>query len=406
MNDPAFVHRVQAGIRLIEQGELERAERLFRELTAAHPRDAGLWNLLGTACMDGKRFAESCEAYRRAHELDRRNPEYVFNLGCALLQLGEAGEAIIKFRAALAANPNHPVALLNLGRALRVTGDLARAETTLKKALQRDPRRSGAYENLYLVLARQGRLGEAEQCLRDGLLRLPDSGDLHFELALFLLKFGRFGEGWKEYQWRFNRWELLAGAGLSFWTCSQSPLGARLDGQRIELREEQGLGDMLFFLRFAAQLRQRGAKTVLYLPSRLVEIVRRAACADEVHDRDSAPAMNRETMFIGDLPFLLGMCHAEQAPPPLTLKPLPERVDALRLRLQACGPPPYIGLAWRAGLEVADPYLLKKEIPLPALAGAVAGLPGTLLVLQRDPREGEIARFAALAGRPVFDEAV
>ena len=33
MADPAFLHRVQAGIRLIERGELEQAERLFRQLT-------------------------------------------------------------------------------------------------------------------------------------------------------------------------------------------------------------------------------------------------------------------------------------------------------------------------------------------------------------------------------------
>jgi hypothetical protein len=73
-------------------------------------------------------------------------------------------------------------------------------------------------------------------------------------------------------------------------------------------------------------------------------------------------------------------------------------------RLQACGPGPYSALAWRAGLEQGRHFLsLRKALPLEEMASLAAVLPGTLVSVQRNPAEGEVARLAGLAGRPVHD---
>ena len=403
MADPTLAHRAQAGIRLIEQGELEQAERLFRELTAAHPRDAGLWNLLGAALHKQNRFDEALETCSRAHALDRRNPDYLYSVGSVLLNLKRPEEAAKKFRATLAAVPNHLDALLDLARALRDMGDLRQAETTFRRVLQRDPRSSQAYADLGEMLRAAERFEEAERSFRDGLALLPNSGDLNFFLGLLLLGQARFAEAWPLYQWRFSRWEELAKAGVPFFTYRQTPWGDRLDGLEVELRAEQGLGDVLFFLRFAGEVRRRGARTVLYAPARLVEIVRRADCVDEVRDEAQAPPLTRESVLIGDLPFLLGLGGADAAAP-LRLEPLPERVAALRERLAACGPAPYVALTWRAGVAAGTRrYSLTKDISLDDFARAAASAPGTLVAVQRNPEAGEVARLSGLAGRPVHD---
>lgn len=408
MTDPAFVHRVQTGIRLIEGGEFEQAERLFRELTGAHPRDAGLWNLLGASLHKARRFEEALEAYQKAVEIDRRNPEYICNLGCMLLQLDRPEEAAKRFRSTLNAKPNHPEALLNLGHALHDMGDLRQAEATFRRVLQRDPRSSEAYIELGEMFRAAERFEEAERSFREGLARLPSSGDLHFFLGLFLLGQARFGAAWPEYQWRFSRWEDLARAGLPFSTWRETPWGGRLDGMQIELRAEQGLGDVLFFLRFAGELRRRGARTLLWLPARLMEIVRRADCVDELRDEAGAPPLTRESVLIGDLPFLLGLGDGD-VPAPLKLLPLPERVAAMRVRLAACGPAPYVALTWRAGVAAGAAtgmrqlFKLSKDISLSEFARAAAAAPGTLVAVQRNPQAGEVAGLAERVGRPVHD---
>ena len=403
MNDPAFVHRVKAGMAMIEQGEFDPAERIFRELTEAHPRDAGLWNLLGAALHSARRFDEALAAYQKAVELDRRNRDFICGLAQALLQLKRPEEAAKRLRAALNTQPNHAAALKYLAHALSDLGDYRQAETTFRRILQRDPTSADAYIDLADVFRIQGRFEETERCYREGLAHLPNSGELHFYLGQHLLFHARFAEAWPEYQWRVNRWEELAKAGVPFFTYRQTPWGDRLDGLEVELRAEQGLGDVLFFLRFAGEVRRRGARTVLYAPARLVEIVRRADCVDEVRDEAQAPPLTRESVLIGDLPFLLGLGGADAAAP-LRLEPLPERVAALRERLAACGPAPSVALTWRAGVAAGTRrYSLTKDISLDDFARAAASAPGTLVAVQRNPEAGEVARLSGLAGRPVHD---
>ncbi|MGH8620463.1 MAG: hypothetical protein ACREUW_22435, partial [Burkholderiales bacterium] len=83
------------------------------------------------------------------------------------------------------------------------------------------------------------------------------------------------------------------------------------------------------------------------------------------------------------------------------------RVAALRARLAALGPAPYIGVTWSAGTSPRDqkggPWLLYKHVDLDAFAGALAPAPGTLLALQRLPEPGTLEQLAARAGRPVHD---
>ncbi len=402
MADPAFLHRVQAGIRLIEQGELGRAEQVFSELTRAHPRDAGLWQLLGAALHKAERYEEALAACQRALELDRRNPDYLYSVGSVLLNLHRPEEAAKKFRATLSARPNHVDALLDLGRALRDMGDLGEAEKTFRRVIQRAPANSEAHADLCNLFESQNRYEEAERCARDGIVQLPGSQDLHFFLGLLLLKQGRFAEGWTEYQWRLSRSDELRGAQLPFGVWRETPWTGRLDGQAVELWPEQGLGDILFFLRFADGVRRLGARTVLHVPRRLAAIVGRAGCVDEVRELSDATALTRESVLLGDLPFMLGI--GEETPEPLRLVPLEERTAAMRRRLERCGPPPYAGLTWRAGLKTGPQrYQYLKDVPLEGFAQAVRSLPGTLVAVQRNPERGEVEQLSSLAGRPVSD---
>jgi len=111
---------------------------------------------------------------------------------------------------------------------------------------------------------------------------------------------------------------------------------------------------------------------------------------------------------VADLPWLL---ESNVAPPPFRIAVPAERTAAWSERLAALGPPPYLGLTWRAGTgrqvtsEFAPAGLaaLYKEIDIPALARAVRGWPGTLLALQRHPESGEIAALSRAAERKLHD---
>jgi hypothetical protein len=64
-------------------------------------------------------------------------------------------------------------------------------------------------------------------------------------------------------------------------------------------------------------------------------------------------------------------------------------------------------LTWRAGIapeqQRGTDWVHHKAVPLDALGGALRGVRGTLIALQRNPERGELERMAAFAGRPVHD---
>jgi hypothetical protein len=168
------------------------------------------------------------------------------------------------------------------------------------------------------------------------------------------------------------------------------------------LIHDQGLGDELFFLRFAPQLKARGA-WLAYLPGeKLRPIVQRLSCIDRVLDDSEVQDDAAFRSLVGDLPLLLDMDEAAKIPPPLPLPALAEHIAPMRARLAALGPPPYVGVTWRAGSKDKK-NMLFKECPLSELATILKDLPGTVLVLQRLPQPGEIESFSQALGRAAYD---
>jgi hypothetical protein len=74
----------------------------------------------------------------------------------------------------------------------------------------------------------------------------------------------------------------------------------------------------------------------------------------------------------------------------------------MQQKLAEIGPPPYIGVTWRAG-TAGRRDLMFKEIPADKFAMALKGLCGTLIAMQRLPAPGEIERFSAILEVPLHD---
>jgi hypothetical protein len=170
-------------------------------------------------------------------------------------------------------------------------------------------------------------------------------------------------------------------------------LPENLNGAAIEVIDEQGLGDALFFARFIAELSRRGAN-VRYRPDpRVSGIVGRML---KLHE--DAEGHSSLRVALADLPYLLG---ATECLPPLPVSALPSQLATAQMALRDAGPPPYIGVTWRAG-QRSEGWLFK-EAPLDALGRLLRNVPGTLIDLQRAPEPHEHADLERAAGRRIAD---
>jgi tetratricopeptide (TPR) repeat protein len=368
-------------------------------------RNPQAWNELAWARLVAGEPDVAVEYARRAHELDRRNVDYLNTLGVALAEAGDFEGARTAFRKALKIKPGFVDALANLGKVLEKQEDIEGAAKAYRHALALAP----SFPKLAVTLARICRnLGRADEA-RDVLASARDVPPEDMLLALAERDFELDGEAaaldrlrtavHEHPEWRLARGALahllLATAHWrEGWSLYREPPGP-IDADRVLLRGEQGIGDVLFFLRFAPALRARGVRIALACEKKLHSILSPGSVLDEIREDTG------EGLRVGDLPLLVG----SEDPPPAW--PLQARGKA---ELDELGPPPYLGVTWRAGTDVArrrelgqDLRVLMKSAPPALLGRALRGWPGTLILLQRNARPGDVEEFGRAFGGTSHD---
>jgi Flp pilus assembly protein TadD len=396
--------------------------------------DAQSWNELAWNFLRSGQAELALEHARRAHEMSRSNVEYLNTLGVAYGETGQLELAEATFRKALKRKPAFVDALVNLAKSLEKQEKLPEARKAFERALAIDPRFPKLATNLAKVCRECGDAARA----RSLLLELEKSGGEDLAIALaacdlelgdapraierlraavrehadwtlardalahLALSSGHWREGWNEYLGRHS----LFGAQNSF----QGSLPPRLDGRRVLLRGEQGIGDVLFFLRFAPLLRERGALLTLACEKKLHSLLEGNALLEEVREArpdDAANPRFDSRLWAGDLPALL---ECSDTPPAWRLSVGEGEQKNARRRLAALGPAPYLAGTWRAGTDIArgrefgpERAALTKSVPPALLGAALRGWPGTAVLLQRAARAQDGAEFAAGFAAPFHD---
>jgi tetratricopeptide (TPR) repeat protein len=376
---------------LIRQSKLDEAVTRLRKLLERHPTHAAAWFNLGNVHRARGATEDAARCFARAAALQPANPDAAINLGLVLAQserLEEAASALERFLAQGAPDPD---VLLNLGQARRALGLPDGACEAFEAALRLAPEHLGARVNRAIALAEGGREAAAEDEVRTIIREHPECAEAHFLLATLCLASERFEEGWREYRWRPDRLHALGKAPLSSIE--------RLRGASVTVRGEQGIGDVLFFLRYLPGLREIARSVRLDVEPRIAAILSPEWAAIGA----AVPSLESLTVMAGDLPALFGPAPA----PSLALLPELQRVAALKARLAAAGPPPYVGVTWEAGTrwtaQSRPGEALFKRVDPERLGRALAEVPGTAVVLQRTPRPADLGAFRRGLGRAPLD---
>ena len=232
--DDTFVQQLRLAAQAHRAGRLEEAITSYLKLLAVRPYHAELHN----------------------------------NLGVALRLAGKLEASVSHHRLSLAAEPNNPALHSNLGNALRAANRLDEAVKHHFHSITLNRDYAEGFYNLALCLRDLGRVDEAVGCLARALALNPNNRRARVELAIAMLMRGELAQGFAEYE---TRKRLPDTPAPDF----RQPAwdGGALEGKSILLYPEQGLSDVLLFIRFARVLKNRGATVIVLCQALLKQLL-------------------------------------------------------------------------------------------------------------------------------------
>ena len=373
------------GNALLASGDALAAEAAFRQALQGDGNNPLLCCNLGNALKAAGRELEACAAYRTALALQPGLADATVNLAALLLARGELAQALPQFEAAFAANPDSVVVMNALASALFQAGRDIESQRILRRALAIQPDFAEAWNNLAVVQKDVDRHEAAETSARRAIVLRPDYGRALVSLGNILLSGARHAEAQEAYtqavallpddvaaRWNLGLVQLVRGDLAGGFDLFESRLrlpqaralypdfgvplwrGEPLEGRRILLYAEQGMGDTLQFIRYAPLLAAQGATVVLLSPAPLARLLRRVAgvaevvvTAGEATDLDLAcPLMSLPQRLATTLATIPAQIPYLQAPPECA-EPWRERLGA-RAGLR-------VGLVWAGDPRPKDP---------------------------------------------------
>lgn len=322
-------------------GNLYKQQKKFMDAAGCYeqalklaPGDYKSWNNLGNTRRELKDLARAEDCLRRALAIKPDFTEGLSNLGVVLAETGRLQDALACYEKALAREQQNADLYLNYGNALRDSGREQDASAAfMHAAVHLEPSNGAAWSSLGNAALALGDTEYAGECYHKAVALYPEDPAIHFNLSLYQLMTGDLKAGFAEYEWglrgdmrqprrpfRQPRWQ-----------------GEAFKDETLLVYTEQGIGDMLQFVRFLPEVKARGGRVILEVQQGLAPLLEGLAGADLIFERQDdgkiAHAFDRYVALLS-LPMLLGIELANCDPRPGYLK-LPERFkETARERLK------------------------------------------------------------------------
>jgi len=385
-------------VALQEQGQIDEAIAHYEKAIALKPDYADAHNNFANALRHKGRTDEAIVQYQQAIAIRPHYADAYNNLGLIHFAQGDFEQAAACYRQAIAIKPDFPQAHNHLGNALKELGDFDAAITHYEQAIALKPDYAKAFNNWGNIFRDRGALQEAVQYYNQATAIEPDFAEAHWNKALTLLLNGELQAGFAAYEWR---WQVKLPTFQPMRPLPQPPWdGSPLAGKTIFLHAEQGMGDMIQFVRYVPLVGQRGGRIVLECHAPLMNLFKRLPGIQAIVSYGSTPPAFDVHAPLMSLPHILGttletiptnipyLQVPSQKAPLLSSHPTPHSRSAERSRRSPL-PTPHsplpslkIGIVWEGNSQ--NPYNRTRACPLNSLL-PLADIPGvTLYSLQKD----------------------
>lgn len=348
-SDKILNDALESAERLIHE-KPELSEIILNQIFKAYGDHHKSLKLMGIVKFFQRKYKEAVPFYLRALEIEPNDPECYNDIALSYAGLEEFEKAQTSLEKALELKPSHPVFYSNLALHYRQIGQHEKSIESFKKSIEIEPKDPTVWVNMGGVYGEMKDTKNARNCFEEALEIDPDFAPAHVDLAFSYHLDGDWQKGFEEFEWRFKHFNQLKFYKAAYPEDKKWDGKIDIQGKRIVLYCEQGLGDTIHFARYIEQIKAKGCHTIIHCSPVLDSIIQRVNGVDETFNRDIVYNKGDEIpeydyhCSIMSLPFLLKQYEISGKPyiaPIVTLKVKEQEAykNTFNIGISWCGSP-------------------------------------------------------------------
>ena len=192
--------RLQSALALHQQGLLDEAEALYREILLSEPRHFDALQLLASVAAQKKNSLEAVKLFDQALAINPGNPFLLNNRGNALKELKRYEEALASYEKAIAGKSDYADAFYNHGVALNELQRYEEAVASYDRVMTLRPGYTAAYYNRGNALKELHRYEDALVSYESALAIKPDYAEAYYNRGVALHELKRYEDALVSYE--------------------------------------------------------------------------------------------------------------------------------------------------------------------------------------------------------------
>jgi len=263
---------IDSAMRLYQENRTVEAEIVLNQLMKVDPENVDGMEFLGLVKHRQGKYEEAIAWFEKELVIDEKRPNTHNNLSLCYASLQEYDKAIPHANRAIELDPKVSYFYVNLALQYKGMGDYENAFEYFRKAMKSNPNDAGAWANLGSTYGHALQFDKAIECFEKSFEIDPNLSSAYVDKGYALALKGEFKKAWPFLNKRLDYFPPAEHFKKTFDFNKLWDGKASLDGKRIVLWCEQGIGDMIMFSRFIQDVKDRGAYTIVHCPGPIVKM--------------------------------------------------------------------------------------------------------------------------------------